>query len=63
VLDDADAMIPGRNLSAVKTVQLEARISPSGEALPRAGDLVGKLANVDPHAAHAVSISIDHRIG
>jgi hypothetical protein len=62
VLDDADAMIPGRNLSAVKTVQLEARISPSGEALPRAGDLVGKLANVDPHTARAVSISIDHRI-
>jgi hypothetical protein len=47
----------------MKTVQLEARISPSGEALPRAGDLVGKLANVDPHAAHAVRISIDHRIG
>jgi hypothetical protein len=62
VLDDADAMIPGRNLSAAKTVQLEARISPSGEALPRAGDLVGKLANVDPHTAHAVNISIDHKI-
>ncbi|HEY0341633.1 MAG TPA: hypothetical protein VGC34_12560, partial [Steroidobacteraceae bacterium] len=62
VLDDADAMIPGRNLSAAKTVQLEARISPSGEALPRAGDLVGKLANVDPHTAHVVNISIDHKI-
>jgi len=62
VLDDADAMIPGRNLSAVKTVQLEARISQSGEALPRAGDLVGKLANVDPHTTRAVNISIDHKI-
>ena len=62
VLDDADAMIPGRNLSAVKTVQLEARISQSGEALPRAGDLVGKLANVDPHTTHPVNISIDHKI-
>jgi hypothetical protein len=62
VLDDADAMIPGRNLSSVKTVQLEARVSQSGEALPRAGDLVGKLANVDPHTTHAVNISIDHKI-
>jgi hypothetical protein len=62
VLDDADAMIPGRNLSASKTVQLEARISPSGAALPRSGDLVGNLADVDPHTTHAVNISIDHKI-
>jgi len=62
VLDDADAMIPGRNLSAVKTVQLEARVSQSGEALPRAGDLIGKLANVDPHTTHGLNISIDHKI-
>jgi cytochrome c-type biogenesis protein CcmH len=62
VLDDADAMIPGRNLSGSKSVQLEARVSTSGEALPRAGDLVGSLANVDPHTTHAVNISIDHKI-
>jgi cytochrome c-type biogenesis protein CcmH len=62
VLDDADAMIPGRNLSGAQSVQLEARISPSGEALPRPGDLIGNLANVDPHTTHAVNISIDHKI-
>ena len=62
VLDDADAMIPGRNLSAAKTIQLEARISPSGEALPRPGDLVGHLAAVDPHIQHPVNISIDRKI-
>jgi len=62
VLDDADAMIPGRNLSASKIVQLEARISPSGEALPRPGDLIGNLANVDPHTTHAVNISINRKI-
>ena len=61
-LDDADAMIPGRNLSSVKSIQLEARISPSGEALPTAGDLIGTLAAVDPHSQHAVNISIDHKI-
>jgi cytochrome c-type biogenesis protein CcmH len=62
VLDDADAMIPGRNLSASRSVQLEARVSPSGEALPRPGDLVGTVANVDPQTAHPVNISIDHQI-
>jgi cytochrome c-type biogenesis protein CcmH len=62
VLDDADAMIPGRNLSASKSVQLEARISTSGEALPRPGDLVGNLADVDPHTQNTVNISIDHKI-
>jgi hypothetical protein len=63
VLDDADAMVPGRNLSASRRVQLEARVSPSGEALPRTGDLVGKLENVDPQTTEAVRISIDHKIG
>ncbi len=63
VLDDADAMVPGRNLSVSRHVQLEARISPSGEALPRTGDLVGKLENVDPQTTQAVRISIDHKIG
>jgi hypothetical protein len=62
VLDDADAMIPGRNLSSVKSVQLEARISPRGEALPSPGDLVGGLAAVDPRNQHAVNISIDRKI-
>lgn len=62
VLHDADAMIPGRNLSASKSVELEARISASGDALPRPGDLVGNVTNVDPHTTRAVNISIDHKI-
>lgn len=62
VLDDADAMIPGRNLSGAKSIQLEARISASGEALPHTGDLVGHLAAIDPHTQHPVNISIDHKI-
>jgi cytochrome c-type biogenesis protein CcmH len=62
VLDDADAMIPGRNLSAAQSVQLEARVSLSGEALPRPGDLVGTVAKVDPQTTHSVNISIDHQI-
>lgn len=61
-LDDADAMIPGRNLSAAQSIQLEARISTTGEALPQPGDLVGTVASVDPHTQHPISISIDHKI-
>ncbi len=59
-LDDADAMIPGRNLSAARRIHLEARISAAGEALPRPGDLVGRLENIDPHTTLPVHILIDH---
>jgi cytochrome c-type biogenesis protein CcmH len=62
ILDDADAMIPGRNLSCSRSIQLEARVSPSGEALPRPGDLIGILRDVDPHTAQAVNISIDAKV-
>jgi cytochrome c-type biogenesis protein CcmH len=63
VLDDADAMIPGRVLSNVSRIQLEARVSPSGAALPCAGDLVGKLENhIDPRTAQAVRIWIDRAL-
>jgi cytochrome c-type biogenesis protein CcmH len=62
VVIDADAMIPGRNLSAARSIQLEARVSPSGDALPRPGDLVGRLAGVDPRTQQPVNISINHQI-
>jgi cytochrome c-type biogenesis protein CcmH len=62
-LDDDNAMIPGRTLSGASSVQLEARISRSGEALPQAGDFVGTAAEVDPRAGHPVRIPIDHTIG
>lgn len=62
VLDDADAMIPGRALSSVDRIQLEARVSPSGAALPCAGDLLGKLQNIDPRTAQPVRIRIDHAL-
>jgi cytochrome c-type biogenesis protein CcmH len=39
-LNDANAMVPGRNLSNADNVQIEARISKSGDALEQSGDLV-----------------------
>jgi len=61
-LNDANAMVPGRNLSNAQNVQIEARISKSGDALPQSGDLVGSVTSVNPRSGHAVKISIDREI-
>ena len=62
-LSDANAMVPGRNLSNAQDVQIEARISRSGDALPQSGDLVGSVTSVNPRGGHPVKISIDREIG
>jgi hypothetical protein len=62
-LTDANAMVPGRNLSSAQTVQVEARISKSGQALPQSGDLVGSVTSVNPREGRPVKISIDRQIG
>jgi hypothetical protein len=62
-LNDANAMVPGRNLSSADSVQIEARISRKGDALPQSGDLVGSVTSVNPRGGHPVKISIDREIG
>lgn len=62
-LSDANAMVPGRNLSNAGNVQIEARISRNGDALPQSGDLVGTVTSVNPRGGHPVKISIDREIG
>jgi len=62
-LNDGNAMVPGRNLSTANTVQIEARISKNGDALPSSGDLVGSVTSVNPRDHHPVKISIDREIG
>jgi hypothetical protein len=62
-LNDANAMVPGRNLSNADNVQIEARISKNGDALPQSGDLVGSVTSVNPRDGHPVKISIDREIG
>jgi hypothetical protein len=62
-LNDGNAMVPGRNLSHARTVQIEARISKKGDALPQSGDLVGSVTSVNPRDGHPVKISIDREIG
>jgi hypothetical protein len=62
-LSDANAMVPGHNLSNAQTVEIEARISRNGDALPQSGDLVGSVTSVSPRGGHPVKISIDREIG
>ena len=57
-LDDSSAMSPEMKLSRFPSVIVGARISRSGEALPRAGDLVGQSAPVRTGTAKLL-ITID----
>lgn len=58
-LDDSNSMIPGRDLSHAGIVQVEARISRSGNATPQSGDLVGTTASVDPRSDKPIRVAID----
>jgi cytochrome c-type biogenesis protein CcmH len=57
-LDDSQAMAPNLKLSKAEAVQIEARISRSGNATPQPGDLVGTSAIVKP-GAQGVAIVVD----
>ncbi len=58
-LDDSQSMMPGRNLSNAGRVTIEARISPSGQPLPSAGDLEGSSGTIDPADQKPLKILID----
>ncbi|MBI4996147.1 MAG: c-type cytochrome biogenesis protein CcmI [Rhodocyclales bacterium] len=49
-LDDNDALMPSRPLSSAKAVQIEARVSKSGDAKSMPGDLTGSVGPVKPGA-------------
>jgi len=58
-LDDTQAMVPGRTLTAVGRVIVEARISPSGQPLPTPGDLQGSSGVINGGGGAPLSIVID----
>ncbi|MFO1318610.1 MAG: c-type cytochrome biogenesis protein CcmI [Burkholderiales bacterium] len=58
VLDDSSAMGPGMNLSRFGEVVVSARVSKSGEATPRRGDLEGQSGVIRVSAAAPVAIRI-----
>lgn len=57
-LDDSTAMSPQLKLSNFPRVIVGARISRSGDAMPRTGDLVGQTGPVD-HQADRLVVTID----
>jgi cytochrome c-type biogenesis protein CcmH len=58
-LDDSTAMMPAMRLSNFEQVLVGARVSRSGEAMARSGDLSGEVAPVRVGAAGTVEILID----
>ncbi len=58
-LNDAMGMIPGQNLSSSKLVEITARVSYSGQALPTTGDLEGHSVAVSTQRRQPVHIVID----
>lgn len=57
-LDDSTSMSPEMTLSKFPSVIVGARISRSGDAMPRSGDLVGQVGPVDTGSSR-LSITID----
>ncbi|WP_079435556.1 c-type cytochrome biogenesis protein CcmI [Zoogloea sp. LCSB751] len=49
-LDDSMAMSPEMKLSSAAELRIEARISKSGDAIPKSGDLAGEITPVKPGA-------------
>ena len=61
-LSDAMAMTPAMKLSNFPDVQVIARISESGQAMPKSGDLQGIVPSVAVGGAEPVEIIIDERV-
>lgn len=60
-LDDSNSPMPARKLSQVGSVVIVARLSKSGEAMPKSGDLQGMSQPLKPGAT-AVRVTIDQEI-
>jgi cytochrome c-type biogenesis protein CcmH len=60
-LDDSTSPMPSRKLSDVSTVVIVARLSKSGEAMPKSGDLQGMSQPVKP-GAKQITVVIDREI-
>ena len=59
-LDDADSLMPTGKLSAQREVELVARVSASGNAMPQAGDLESAPVRVALPGKGPVELRIGH---
>lgn len=62
VLDDSQAMTPEARLSEAGEVVVTARVSRSGEAMPRSGDLEGRSEPVAVGRDDTIDVIIDRRL-
>lgn len=61
-LSDADALAPVARISDYERVQIGARVSLSGNAMPASGDLVADTKTAEVGADSAVELTIDRRV-
>jgi len=62
VLTEADALMGQSDWHSVQQLELTARWSSTGEAMPRAGDLRGRVTIAWPVAADAIRVRVDQRV-
>ncbi|WP_462321773.1 c-type cytochrome biogenesis protein CcmI [Halochromatium sp.] len=58
-LDDSMAMMPTMQLSSFPQIIVGARVSPSGQAMPRPGDLQGETGPINSTGSGPVQVRID----
>ena len=61
-LSDAQAMVPGRNLSSAERVVVTARVSRSGGVSASSGDLEGRTETLATGRSEPVELTIDQRL-
>ena len=61
-LDDDMAMVPEMNLSKFDQVVVVAKISKSGDATTKSGDLVGRVSPVSPGQDTLIKVVISERV-
>jgi cytochrome c-type biogenesis protein CcmH len=61
-LDDSMAMMPAMKLSNFEQVEIGARISKSGNAMPESGDLQGIVTPIATQASDTIQITINSKV-
>ena len=62
ILDDSLAMMPSMKLSLFDQVQVNARISKTGNAIAQSGDYIGESSTIEEDRTDPVSIVIDKQL-
>lgn len=61
-LSDGDAMVPTMKLSNFERVSVSARVSKSGDAIPKPGDIQAKAVDIETARGEPIALSIDQTL-